>query len=132
GTRHGVRWLTRARKAAAKRPRNLMQAASGDHFHHVLGLVERCKETVDLLHRYAGSRRDAALARGLQQLGTRALRRRHRVDDALQAADGTIIGLRCLRGPGELARKLVEQALHTAHLAHLADLRLEVVEVETF
>src|SRR5207244_5907626 len=40
---------------------------------------------------------------------------------------------RCaLGGLGKLCRQLVQQSGEAAHLAHLADLRLEVVEVEAF
>src|SRR6266545_3878009 len=111
--RRAPRLLAQARKAAAKGPQHLLHASSGDHFHHFLGLVELREEAIDFLHGYACSRRDAALARCLQQLGTRALHWGHRVDDALQTADGTIIGLRCLRRPRELASKFVEQTVHT-------------------
>ena len=56
--------------------------------------------------------------------------RRHRIDDALDARDRALVDLRALRGARELAGQLVEQRLHAAHLAHLPDLRLEVLEVE--
>ncbi len=55
---------------------------------------------------------------------------RHGIDDPHQPADGALVDLAALRGAREIAGQLVEEALDAAHLFHLADLRLEIVEVE--
>ena len=67
----------------------LRHAALLDHLHHLLRLLELVEQPVHLLHRHARPRGDAALARGLQELRLRALLRRHRVDDALDAVEGS-------------------------------------------
>src|SRR5690554_4069099 len=81
-----------ARHQALHATHQLLQAAPGELLHHLLRLLELLEQAVDLLHRHAGTGRDAALAAGLQDLGLRALLGRHRVDDALDAADGLLLG----------------------------------------
>ena len=56
-------------------PQHLLQAALGDHFHHLLRLLELAEQLVHLLDRHAGAGRDAPLARGLEELGLGALLR---------------------------------------------------------
>src|SRR5258706_13992931 len=124
------RLSAQAWKAPTQAPQHLLNATLGDHLHHLLRLLELRKQPIDLLNRDPCARRNPALARRFQELRTRTLGRRHRVNDGLEAADCPFIDLRCLRGARKLAGKLVEQSLHAAHLAHLADLRLEIVEIE--
>src|SRR5207245_4570777 len=86
---------------------------------------------VHRLHRHAGARGDAALARSLDQLGLGALLARHGVDDALDALQLLVVGeLRRIDLARELRRQLVEERGDAAHLLHLGDLVPEVLEVE--
>ena len=94
----GVQRIVRRRKRGALSacPAEALHAAHALHhlhhaaalhlLHHVAHLLELVQQAVDLLNLHAGAARDAALARGLQQLGLPALERRHRADDAFHAA----------------------------------------------
>src|SRR6476660_5462817 len=113
----------------AQAPHHLLRAF-GDHFHHFLRLLELVQQLVHFLDGYTGACGDPPLARGLQELGLHTLLRRHRVDDALEARHTLFVERRTLRCPGDLRRQLVDERREAAHLAHLLDLRLEIVEVE--
>src|SRR5688500_8617524 len=107
------------------------EIAAFHHLHHFLHLLELVEQLVDRLHRHAGAGGDAALARGLDQLGLAALLRRHRVDDALDALElGLVLQLGRVDLADQLGRQLVHQRGDAAHLLHLHDLLLEVLEVE--
>src|SRR6185295_4445988 len=89
------------------------------------------EQLVHRLHRHPGAGGDAALARGLDELGLRALLRGHRVDDALDAPELLVVlELRGVDLADELRGQLVDERGDSAHLLHLRDLLLEVLEVE--
>src|SRR3954468_7095356 len=123
--------LAHAGQEALHATHHPLHIAALHHLHHLLHLLELAEQLVYRLHRDAGAGGDAALAGGLDELGLRSLLRRHRVDDALDALQLLVIlqlGGVDLRG--ELLRQLVEERRHAAHLLHLCDLLLEVLEVE--
>src|SRR5262245_53939988 len=112
-------------------PHHALEVAALHHLHHLLHLLELVQEAVHLLHRDAGTGRDAALARGLDDVGMGALLSRHRVDDALDAAElGVVLELRRRQLSDELGGQLVHERGDAAHLLHLLDLLLEILEVE--
>src|SRR5438552_689877 len=125
-----VAFSAQSGKRALEPPQHLLHTPFGDHFHHFLRLFELREQTVDFLHRYAGARGDAALARCLEQFRLRPLGRGHRVDDSLDAANRAFVDLIYLRRTSKLAGKFVEQALHPSHLPHLSDSRLVILEFE--
>src|SRR6266702_10465 len=60
---------TQPRESAFEPPKHPLHAALGDHFHHLLSLLELRKQPIDFLHGNARPCRDPALARGFEQLG---------------------------------------------------------------
>ena len=99
--------------------------------HHLLHLLELVQQPVHFLHRHPGAGRDAALARGLDDLRPAALAMGHGIDDALEPPDLALIHLGGLRRLCQLRRQFVQHGRHAAHLAHLRHLLLEVLEIET-
>src|SRR5689334_23712500 len=92
--------LAQPRQCPAHSPQHLLHPALGHHLHHLLRLLELIEQSIDFLHRDAGTGGDPSLARGLEQLRSRPLRGGHRADDRLQAPDGAFIHLARLRRPG--------------------------------
>ena len=90
------------------------------------------QETVDVGHVDARAGRDAALARGVEQVRLLALDLGHGRDDRLLTADHAVVDA----GLGHLALHLghagqqAHDAFEPAHLLHLGQLVGEVVEVE--
>jgi hypothetical protein len=95
-------------------------------------LLELSEQAVDFLYRDAGAGGNAALARCFEQFGFGALPRRHRIDDALDAPYLFIVHLLVAGNLRELARQFVEQRGDASHFLHLADLLLEIFEIESF
>ena len=95
-------------------------------------LAELVEQTVHVLYLNAGTGGNAALARGLDQLGLAALFGRHAVDDALLANNVALGALQIgFAGFGRhLGGQLVHEAGQPAHLLHLLNLRQEVVQVK--
>src|SRR6266536_4994892 len=106
-----VAWASLARPATAgravasahsrKQPphaaQHLLHPPLRDHFHHFLRLLELTEQLIDFLDRNARASGDPALARCLEELGLRPLRRRHRIDDALDPCHLPFVGRRALR-----------------------------------
>ena len=90
------------------------------------------EQAVDLGDLDARARRDAALARGLQDVRLLALLARHRADDRALAADHAVrdTGLRDLFLHLLDAGQHAHQAFHAAELLHLGELAVHVLEVE--
>src|SRR6476659_8382718 len=108
-----------------------LQVAAPHHLHHFLHLLELAEQLVHRLHRHPGAGGDTALARGLDELGLRALLRGHRVDDALDAPELLVVlELRGVNLADELRRQLVDERGDPAHLLHLRYLRLEILKIE--
>ncbi len=107
-------------------------AALAEHFHHLLRLLKLIKQLVDVHHLHPGPGSDTAFARGFEQFRVGAFLRRHGVDDAFGAVDGFVIHFAACRSLGKLGGQLVHQRRHAAHLAHLHDLHLVVIEVKSF
>src|SRR6267154_309199 len=99
--------------------------------HHLLHLLELIQEAIHFLHRHTRTRRNTPFTRGFEDLRPHPLSGSHRVDDAFDAAQLLFVHLRGLQALSELRRELVDQSRYPAHLAHLADLLLEVLEVES-
>ena len=95
-------------------------------------MLKLFEHAVDVLHLHPRTGCNAALARGLDQLGLGTFFGRHAVDDALLAAN-VFLGFAQIHA-GRLGRELtgqfVHQARQTAHLLHLLDLRQEVVQIK--
>ena len=90
--------------------------------HHVGHLAVLLEQAVDMFDADAGARRDALLARGLEQVGVAPLLRRHRGDDRALALDELVVEI----GGGELVLDLGHARQHAhdaAHAAELLDLR---------
>src|SRR5438445_1551309 len=66
-------------------PHHAREVAAFHHLHHFLHLLELVEQAIDLLHGNPRARRDAPLARSLDDLGPDALRGRHGIDDAFDA-----------------------------------------------
>src|SRR6266581_9692986 len=122
--------LSHPRHEALHPARHAREVAAFHYLHHFLHLLELVEQAIDFLHRYARARGDAALARGLEDFRPHPLCGSHGVDDAFDAAQLLFVHLRGLRRLGELRRELLDQGRHPAHLAHLADLLLEVLQIE--
>src|SRR5450631_717487 len=123
--------LAQTRERTLHPAKHFLHAALGDHFHHLLRLLELRQQPVDLLDRHARAGGNPPFSRRLEQLWLGPLSGSHGIDDAHQPAYGALVDLTAFRDPGELARQLVEEALDAAHFPHLADLRLEILEIET-
>src|SRR5215510_14928199 len=80
-----------AREHVLHPPHHALEVAAFHHLHHLLHLLELVQEAIHLLHRDAGARRDAPLAGRLDDVGMGALFSRHRVDDALDAAELRVV-----------------------------------------
>jgi len=99
-------------------------------------LLELGEQAIDFLNLHAGTRGDAAFARGFQEVGLAPLQRCHRTNDAFHAAHvplGAVhVGLAHVGGlAGELRGQFVHQSGQAAHLLHLRNLRQKIVQVET-
>ena len=114
-----------------KRPRPFMPPMARNHLchaallhllHHALHLFELGEQAVDLLHRHAGARCDAALARGLDEFRLGAFGGRHGIQDAFRTAQllFSLTALQLAGGLLELGRQLFKQRPHVAQLLHLA------------
>ena len=71
-------------------------------FHHVGHLPVLLQQAVDVFDPDAGARRDALLARGLENIGVAPLLRRHRQDDRALALDDAVVEI----GGGDLVLHL--------------------------
>ena len=108
-----------------------LKVAALHHLHHFLHLLELAEQLVHGLDRHPGPGGNAALARSLDELRFAALLRGHGIDDAFDAAELLVVlQLRRVDLTHQLRRQLVDERSHAAHLLHLRDLLLEVLQVE--
>ena len=106
-------------------------AALGHHLHHLLRLLELVQQLVHFLHRDAGAGRDAALARRLDEL--RLARAPRGVIELMMPSMRAILRSSTVApcaARASSAGSLSIMRREAAHLVHLPDLRLEVLEVE--
>src|SRR6266702_6931337 len=126
---HALR-LPHPRHEPLHSPHHLRKTTVLHSLHHLAHLLELVEQAIDFLHRDTRSSGDAALARGLDDLGPDALGGSHGVDDALDAAQLLFVHLRGLQALSELRGQFVDHGGDPAHPAHLADLLLEVLQIE--
>ena len=94
-------------------------------------MLELTEHAVDFLHRDPGAGGDATLARGLDELGSGTLLRRHGIDHSDRAANDALIRAPSFGRLRQLRRQLVDQRTESSHALHLPHLIAEIVKIET-
>ena len=112
------------RQLAAHRAHHAGELAAAQLLHHLLHFQVLLQQAVHVLHLHAGTGRDAAAARAIDDLGPATLARRHGIDQRDLALE-LLLGLTALEllRRGRAAGQLVQQAFHAAHLLQLLQLR---------